>query len=314
MAASQQISIVMVNWNAGELLKEAVLSVRRHHGGFVESLTLVDNGSTDDSLQKVRCLEGLPFPLRIIENKENRGFAAACNQGAESGSARYLLFLNPDTRLHSTSLAAVASFMDDPENGHVGICGIRLVDDSGRTCESAARFPSLRILFGEAFGLCRVLPRLFPPHAYEYSEIEFNRSVDQVMGAFFLIRRSLFEQCSGFDERFFVYYEEVDLSLRSKQQGYTSYLISSATAYHRGGGCSQKVKDRRLFYSLRSRLAFAKKHYRRLTYFGVCCITGLELPVRIGYFVAKRSWSDAINSYKGYRLLLEDILARAAAK
>ena len=110
--------------------------------------------------------------------------------------------------------------MQAPEQQDVGICGVRLVDDDGRPTTSAARFPSLRSLFGDATALSRVLPSLFPPHLLSASECDTTRDVDQVIGAFFLIRRHVFEALGGFDERFFVYYEEVDLSLRARQRGH----------------------------------------------------------------------------------------------
>ena len=210
-----------------------------------------------------------------------RARAAACNQGAVGSSADYLLFLNPDTRLYPDTLSKTVAFMQAPEQQDVGICGVRLVDDDGRPTTSAARFPSLRSLFGDATALSRVLPSLFPPHLLSASECDTTRDVDQVIGAFFLIRRHVFEALGGFDERFFVYYEEVDLSLRARQRGHRSMYFSGAGAYHRGGRSSEQVKATRLFYSLRSRLLYAFKHFSRLgAWLAVLVTFGVEWPAR----------------------------------
>jgi GT2 family glycosyltransferase len=88
-----------------------------------------------------------------------------------------------------------------------------------------------------------------------------SRDVDQVIGAFFLVRRDLFDELRGFDERFFVYFEEVDFSYRAYQLGYRSHFLSTARALHRGGGCSNQVKSRRLAYSVISRIEYALKHF-----------------------------------------------------
>jgi GT2 family glycosyltransferase len=186
-----------------------------------------------------------------ICNAENRGFAAACNQGAQGSAADYLLFLNPDTVVGDATLSSVVDFMQAPAQADVGVCGIRLVDEEGRPSTAAARFPTLPMLVGEATGLSRlgVLPR----HLLTAAECRHTRDVDQVIGAFFLIRRSLFESLGGFDERFFVYFEEVDLSYRARLAGWRSVYFAGAEAFHHGGLSSGQVRAKRLFYSLRSR-------------------------------------------------------------
>jgi len=108
-----------------------------------------------------------------------------------------------------------------------------------------------------------------------------SRNVDQVIGAFFMIRRALFDSLSGFDERFFVYYEEVDLSLRARQAGFRSAYFDGARALHHGGVSSDQVRAARLFYSLRGRLLYADKHFTRLGALLVWAVTFyVERPIR----------------------------------
>lgn len=292
------LSIVIVNWNAGDQLRACIASVAQ--AAEPCEVIVIDNASSDESS---RGIDQYGIPVRLIANAANRGFAAACNQGASEAHGDYLLFLNPDTRLFADSLTGPLDFMDRPENAAIGICGIRLVDELGNTSTCAARFPSLRVLAGSILGLGKLFPRIFPPHLMAPRELNDSRTVDQVIGAFFLIRRNVFDRCGGFDERFFVYFEEVDLSLRAKQMGYASYFLSDVAAFHKGGGCSEQVKAARLFYSLRSRVLYAQKHYSAVGLFGLAVLMAIELPLRVGRSVVRMSRADFLNTLKAYRQL-----------
>ena len=143
------------------------------------------------------------------------------------------------------------------------------------------------------------------------SELRESGFVDQVIGAFFLIRKNVFDQCGGFDERFFVYFEEVDLSWRAKQLGYSSYFLSDASAFHKGGGCSERVKAARLFYSLRSRILYAQKHYSWMEFIGLILLTVIELPLRLFQGVLRASWSDINNTFSAYTQLRTSVVRSA---
>jgi GT2 family glycosyltransferase len=201
------------------------------------------------------------LPVTVVQNIDNFGFAAACNQGARECRADLLLFLNPDTLLLTESLAVPASFMADPINSRVGICGIQLLDGEGGIDRSCSRFPTTSMALCKMLGLDKLLPPSWARQRMTDWEHTTSRDVDQVIGAFFLVRRSLFETLGGFDERFFVYYEEVDFSFRAATSGYRSRYLAGARAVHRGGGCTEQVKARRLAYSLRSRMEYALKHF-----------------------------------------------------
>lgn len=273
------LDIVIVNWNTGDALGACLASIAAGSTGVsLTRVAVVDNASTDDSMAPVR---GAPLPLHVVGNESNRGFGSACNQGAAGSTADYLLFLNPDTRLEADTLARTLAFLEAPAQHDVGICGIRLLDDDGRPSTSAARFPSPRVIFGEATGLGRFLPGLFPRHLLTADDCRTTRDVDQVIGAYFVIRRALFDRLGGFDERFFVYFEEVDLSLRARLAGYQSVFFAGATAYHAGGVSSDQVKAARLFYTLRGRLLYAWKHFSTVHRRLVMAITfGVEWPAR----------------------------------
>lgn len=133
------------------------------------------------------------------------------------------------------------------------------------------------------------------------------RQVDQVMGAFFLIRHSVFVLLDRFDERFFVYFEEVDLSLRAKQQGWRSVYLAEAQAYHKGGGVSEQVKAHRLFYSLRSRILYAFKHFNRIAAWTVSFITLVIEPMtRLIRGLVRRSPGEVSDTARGFAMLWKD--------
>ena len=298
------LDIIIVNWNTGSLIRDCLKSITqaRAEGFRLERVLVVDNNSVDGSAEGLEDISDQPISL--IYNDTNRGFAAACNQGTAGTQADYLLFLNPDTRVFPDSLWRPLEFLEQEENGKVGICGVRHVDASGAFSTSCARFPTLTIFFGQMTGLSRIFPQWFPPHLMSESDCRESREVDQIIGAFFLVRRTLFEALGGFDPRFFVYFEEVDFSLRARQAGFRSYYLAATTVYHKGGGSSQQAKAARLFYSLRSRLLYGFKHYSLLDAFTLALLTlTIELVARLLAALGSLSLSKLVETVQGYSAL-----------
>lgn len=307
------LDIVFVNWNAGNLLRDAVTSIIQHHSNLVNTVVIVDNKSSDNSIQLVEELDNnLPFKLEIIKNLENKGFGAACNQGASICTSKYILFLNPDAQLFENSLIIPYNYMEKHEHIDVGICGIQLVEEDNRIARSCTRFPSLTTFTVNALGLNKLPFKIFKSHHMHMSDWDHmsNREVDQVIGAFYFMRRSLFTQLQGFDERFFVYFEDLDLAYRAKKAGYKSIYLSDAQAFHSGGGTSNQVKAIRLFYSLRSRLIYSFTH---MSLMEACAITFITLCIepfsRSILALSKGSTSDIQNTWKGYGMLWKIIPA-----
>jgi len=133
---------------------------------------------------------------------------------------------------------------------------------------------------------------------------DITRDVDHVIGAFFLVRRSLFESLGRFDERFFVYLEDLDFSYRARQAGWRSVYLANAQAFHAGGGTSHQVKARRLFYSLRSRLLYAAKHFSKSGAALVFLATLLLEPLsRSAWALMRRSLPSLKETWQGYGML-----------
>ena len=271
------IHVVIVNWNSGAQLRECLSSFAAAAGDAVTlaRVTVVDNASTDGSC------EGLPdsLPLTLVRNDVNLGFAMACNQGAAGATADFLLFLNPDTRLMPGSLALPARYLGSPHHEAVGIVGIQLVDAAGHVARNTARTPTASSMIGNSLGLDRVLPAWFPPHFVTEWPHDDTRVVDQVMGAFFFVRRAVFEQLGGFDERFFVYYEDLDFAQRARARGWSSVYLASARAFHRGQGTTHAATERRTFYFCRSKLLYARKFLPPGRALAVTAVTLLLEPV-----------------------------------
>lgn len=301
-----QLDIVIVNWNAGDQLKGCLESIVRSTSiGLLGQVVVVDNASSDGSAEN---LEAIPLPLATIRNDSNRGFAAACNQGAAICRSKYVLFLNPDTIVEMASLTTPLHFMEMEENADVGVCGIQLRDESEVVSRSCSRAPNARLLIQETMGLSKIAPRWF--HGMPMAEWSHDqtRDVDQVIGAFFFVRRHWFTQLRGFDQRFFVYFEEVDFCKRVIDRGQRVVYLTSAQAFHRGGGTSDQVKAHRLFYSRRSRIQYSFKHFSVLQALAVTAATLLLEPaLMISRGVIHRSAREIGEALYGFRMLWTDL-------
>jgi N-acetylglucosaminyl-diphospho-decaprenol L-rhamnosyltransferase len=252
------LDIVIVNWNSGLFLDNCLNSLNKYGLNQINKVVIIDNASSDESFKSINTYR---FKMQVIENNHNIGFGAACNQGAKLCSSPFVLFLNPDTEIFEKSLEIPLNFIKDKSNLNIGVTGIRLIDENGNYSTSCARFPSAKRYFYRALGLTTFFPRYFQYTIMTNQESPSSGLVDQINGAFFLIRNDLFKKLNGFDERFFLYMDEVDLSYRSKMLGFDSYFLSEAKAFHKGGGSSDQIKAKRVFYSLRSRLQFFHKHF-----------------------------------------------------
>ena len=302
------LDIVIVNWNTGPQLRDCLESISLASPASVFKLgrcIVMDNASTDGSADN---LEGFPLPLALVRNPENKGFGYACNQGAALGSAEFLLFLNPDVRLFPDSMAKALLFLQDPQNEDVGVLGIQLVDQAGLVHRNVARFPTPGSLFYQMFGLDRLWPRRFPSHFMTDWDHQDSREVDQVTGAFFLVRRKVFAELKGFDERFFMYFEELDFAFRAKQSGWKVFYLADAQAFHHGGGATDQVKANRLSYVLKSRVLYVDKHFGVTAARGILIASwGIEFWTRLGWSIIRLSWPDFVETLRAYGLFARSL-------
>jgi len=253
----QILDIVIVNWNSPELLESCIASIKRSTIVLPGKLIVVDN-SDDKNL--VDLTHSQPA-IKYRHPQKNLGFGGGCNLGAALGQAEFILFLNPDIAFYPDTLKKLIAFLTSrrllPD---VGIVGAQLIGQDGSVQKNVARSPIFAHLFPRMLALDRVFPRIFPPHYDKHIDYGQNQIVDQVPGAFFLVRRTVFHQMGGFDERFFMYYEDVDFSYRASVNGWKTLYLAEIAVVHQGGGTTENISDKRLFYLLRSRVLYIKKH------------------------------------------------------
>lgn len=305
MGSACSLDTIIVNWHSGDLLRECLHSLANTNldGLRLQRVVVVDNGSTDGSPERA---EAHGLPLCFVRNTENRGFAAACNQGASGSRADFLLFLNPDTRVSRDSLTAPIGYLSHPDHLAVGICGIQILDQGGHVARTCMRFPTPGRFLASMLGLSRLFPGRFPGYIMTDWAHDSPREVDTVIGAFFLVRRDLFESLGGFDERSFLYFEEVDFASRARQAGWQTGYVPEAHVYHRGSATWNRLDGHRLFHSARSRILYSRLHFPWLAAAVTVGVLLLEPLSRSALALCRGSFQDAWESVKAYaRLSLE---------
>ena len=253
-----QLSVIIVSYNSMGLLENCLFSVQKAMQTIDGEIIIIDNNSKDG------IKEYLPskFPgINFIFNNENLGFAKACNQGAKISSGDYVLFLNPDTGLSETCLTdCITFFKTHPDAGAVGL---RMLDEKGKFLKESKRgLPSPSASFYKLFGLTAIFPGSKKIAKYYQGHLPENENnpVDVLSGAFMMIKRSVFEKVNGFDESFFMYGEDIDLSLRISQSGYKNYYLGKVSITHlKGGSTTYNYKYVNDFYGAMK--LFVKKYY-----------------------------------------------------
>ena len=253
-----QLSVIIVSYNSMQLLENCLFSVQKAMLTIKGEIIIVDNNSTDGSKENLAA----KFPgAKFIFNNENLGFAKACNQGFKISSGDHILFLNPDTILSETCLTdCISFFKTHPDAGAVGV---RMLDDKGEFLKESKRgLPSPSASFYKLFGLTAIFPGSKTIAKYYQGHLPENENnpVDVLSGAFMMIKKPVFEKINGFDETFFMYGEDIDLSLRINQLGFKNYYLGKISITHLKGGSTiynyKYVKD---FYGAMK--LFVKKHY-----------------------------------------------------
>ena len=253
-----QLSIIIVNYNVKLHLELCLLSVRKAISGIEAEVIVIDNNSTDGSKEY---LPQVFKEVQFIFNNENFGFAKACNQGIKSSSGKYVLFLNPDTILMENSLKKGIDFFDSHFN--TGAVGVRMTNEHGVFLKESKRgFPSPAASFFKLFGLAALFPgsKYFARYYAGHLKENENNPVDVLSGAFMMIRREEMELVGYFDETFFMYGEDIDLSYRIKKAGFQNYYLGEISITHfKGKSTENNLRHINIFYEAMT--IFVKKHY-----------------------------------------------------
>jgi N-acetylglucosaminyl-diphospho-decaprenol L-rhamnosyltransferase len=265
------LAVITVSYNTRDLLADCLESVLASlaQSGLAGQVWVVDNDSADDSAAMV----SQRFPqVRLIAHDQNLGFAGGNNlalqtigfgttaQPARQSTFRHVLFLNPDTRVMGDALGTMVRFLDATPTA--GVAGARLIHGDGSFQHSAFAFPKLAQILLDFYPLHHRLleSRLngrYPRDLYDASR---PFQVDHPLGAAMMIRAETLAQVGGFDERFFMYCEEIDLCRRIKSIGWEIYCLPQAEIVHLVGQSTRQFRDRMFVALWRSRFLMFEKH------------------------------------------------------
>ncbi|MCX6781403.1 MAG: glycosyltransferase family 2 protein [Candidatus Magasanikbacteria bacterium] len=225
------LSIITVGYKSAAYLKDLLESFRVARVGLQTEFFIIDNASGDGSLEMIerefKDLNDTACTLRLIQNEKNLGFARANNIGIAASRGRYVLLLNPDMRLNVDTLTQMVAWMD--KNPQAAVAGCKLQTPDGAIQPHVRAFPKL----SDQLAILLKIPHIFPGVLKNYLMNDFNYSadarVDSIRGSFFMIRRETIEKIGGLDERYFIWFEEVDycrsVAAANLQVWYTSAAI-----------------------------------------------------------------------------------------
>jgi hypothetical protein len=255
------ISIVIVSWNVRKLLKQCLLSIQKYTGDLKIEIIVVDNASKDESTAMVQS----EFPnVKIVANATNKGFAAANNQGIKISSGRYVLLLNPDTEIRGQTLQRLIAFAD--ANQKAGVIGGKHLNPDLTLQQSVRRLPTIGVLLLLLFKVGKLFPNLKTLQNYYATNFNYSKpqTVEQVAGSCFLIRRDVLEKVGNLDERFFIWFEEVDYCRRVAAAGWQIWYYADAEIIHYGGqSFAQQMTLKKQWLFFKSALQYLLKPTRK---------------------------------------------------
>lgn len=253
------ISVIIVNYNVKYFLEQCLYSVQAALTHVTGQVIVVDNNSTDGSINYLQP----KFPeVQFIINTDNAGFAKACNKGLVAATGEYILFLNPDTIVPEHCFEACIAFLKVTPDA--GALGIKMIDGSGKFLKESKRsFPSPLTSLFKLTGLAALFPhsKLFARYHLGHLDNNQNHEVPVLAGAFMMVKKNILDKIGGFDESFFMYGEDIDLSYRIQQAGYKNYYFAGSTIIHFKGESTKKgsMNYVHMFYNAMS--IFVRKHY-----------------------------------------------------
>lgn len=234
----KDLSIIIVSYNTKKLLLECIDSIKKHTKSIDFEIIVVDNASSDGSPEAVGKIKG----VTLYKNSKNLGFAKANNQGIKKAQGKYVLLLNSDTLLSDNSLKEIVLFLEDNRKAGIATCALKNKD--GSLQGTGGYFPTLLGVFSwmtiqDIPGVDNFIKPFHPMRAKSFAKgasfYQKVRQLDWVTGAFFLVRKEVFDQVGLFDENYFMYVEEVDFCFRAKAKGWQVWYLPRCNILHYGG-------------------------------------------------------------------------------
>jgi len=248
------LSIIIVNYNMTAHLKRCVESIYKFTKGVRFEVIVVDNNSTDKGFLN---LADVFSNLKIFFRDENSGFGSGCNYGARFSNGKYILIMNPDIVLIDNSIKKMLDFIETHPD--VGIIGSLLLNENTEYQISYSRFPTILSIVCDLTGMWRLKTKKISTNLSNMAS-DFIES-DWITGACMLVRKDLYEETGGFDERFFMYEEDVDLCYRIKKAGWKVGCFTGTSIIHNEGSSSQCDYYRYILMRNKSRITYMEKHF-----------------------------------------------------
>jgi len=254
-----KLSIIIVNYNVKEFVKNLLLSLDKALKEFTSEIIIIDNASSDGSVEDIK----IKFPtVKVIANSKNVGFGKANNQGLELAEGEYIVLLNPDTIVKENTFKNLIGFMQSTPDAGMVTCKV-LNPDGSLQLACRRSFPGPWTSFTKVTGLSKLFPnsKLFARYNLTYLDENKINEVDAVSGSFMLFTRDVYNKVGGFDSRFFMYGEDLDLCYRVQSNGYKVYYVPTTEIIHYKGESTKRssLDETKIFYEAMH--LFVQKHF-----------------------------------------------------
>lgn len=304
MSAAPKLSIVIPSWNTRELLRECLRTIQVAEKPATEVI-VVDNGSADGSADMVAA----DFPnVRLFRNTENEGFAKGCNRGIREAQGEYVLLHNADTEVYPDALRRMLDFLE--ESPEYGAAAPRLVNADGSTQGGCMAFPNLwtPLFFGTP--LERWAPKSRELERYFVRDFDHERDCDieQPPAACLLVRKAVLDEIGPFDEQLWLFFNDVDLSLRLARAGYKTRFVADARVMHHVGASTSQFRGMHVEWQ-KNRLYYYRKHFGRIAGLWVkWCVTWTFLDFAAQQLVRRLRRPDEVEPVRPMWLALTGFL------
>ena len=269
------ISVVIVNYKVPDYIHQCILSLKKALKDYKYEIFVVDNNSMDESVEFIKKWHP---DIYLIENDDNLGFSKANNIAIKKSKGEFILVINPDTLVNENMIVECVEFM----NAHMdaGAIGVKMFSAQGKYApESKRGVPTPFTAFCKLMGLCRLFPKNKILGRYYLGHLDNNKEseIEILSGACMFIRHQVLDKVGLFDEDYFMYGEDIDLSYRILKAGYKNYFIPTPIIHYKGES-TQKISYQYVNNFNKSMIVFFKKHFSFYSWM-------LEIPILIAVYI-----------------------------
>lgn len=271
------IDIVIINYYSKSKIERLITSIINSSISIGLINIIIVNNSPDDDLKPL--LENQN--ISIITNPVNKGFGYACNQAVPYLKHEFCLLLNPDTILFKDTLEKSIEYLEAHKD--VTALGVKHYNEHNTVVPSCSRFPTVSSFFFDSILLSKISPQIFTPLFLmkDWNHLE-SRYVDQVMGAYIMVRKSFIEKFGLMDERYFVFLEDMDFCKKIWDNGGKVFYNADIALIHEGASSTEGVSDKKMAYLMEGKIKYCRKHFTKLKYFlALPCIVVIEPIIRL---------------------------------